>query len=141
MSQATEIHQSDDDARGRGPVEIRLPADAELVSAIRLMASGMVATARSTIDQIDDVKLAVSEVLLALIERGTARTMAVSLELRDASFEIAGRAATQNFDPQHPDIQLSQIVLAEVCSHHSIDMLEGELRIAATVPLARRDDQ
>ena len=140
MSQATEIHEYDP-ARGRGPVEIRLPADADLVSAIRLMASGMAATARSTIDEIDDVKLAVSEVLLALIERGTSPTMTVSFELRDDSFEITGRADARGFDPQHPDIQLSQIVLAEVCTHHSIDMVAGELRIAATVPLTRRHDE
>lgn len=137
MSQATETPEFDA-ARGRGPVEIRLPADADLVSAIRLLASSMAATARSTIDEIDDLKLAVSEVLLALIERGSSPTLAVTLELRDHTFEITGRAATRDFDPQHPDVQLSRVVLAEVCAHHSIDIIGDELRIAATVTLNRR---
>jgi hypothetical protein len=140
MSQATEI-PAFDHARGRGPVEIRLPTDADLVSAIRLTASGMAATARSTIEEIDDVKLAVSEVLLALIERGSAQTMTVTLDLRDDAFGITGCAETQDFDPEHPDIQLSETVLAEVCSHHSIELVDGELRIAATVPLRRRHDE
>ena len=140
MSQATETSEFDH-ARGRGPVEIRLPTDADLVSAIRLTASGMAATARSTIEEIDDVKLAVSEVLLALIERGSDRMMAVTLELHDDNFHVTGRAHTRDFDARHPDIQLSETVLAEVCSHHSIEMVDGELRIAATVPLGRRHDE
>jgi anti-sigma regulatory factor (Ser/Thr protein kinase) len=140
MSQATETPEFDA-ARGRGPVEIRLPADAGLVSAIRLLASGMAAAARSTIDEIDDVKLAVSEVLLALIERGSSPTVAVTFELRDHAFEIIGRADSREFDPEHPDVQLSKIVLAEVCAQHSIERIDNELRITATVTLTRRHDQ
>ncbi len=131
-----EQHWSTAAARS-GPIEIRLPADADLVSAIRLTASGMASTAKCTLDEIDDIKLAVSEVLLALIEHGSARTLTLTLQVGDGEFAIVGRGATRSFDPDHPDLVLSKTVLAEVCSAHSIDLFDSEMRISATVRLRR----
>ena len=56
-------------------------------------ASGMAAAGRCTIAEIDDVKLAVSEVLLALIEHGSGRTLSVSMQLADSTFVIAASTA------------------------------------------------
>jgi len=127
--------------RGCGPVEMRLPADPDLVSAIRLMASGIAASAKSTISEIDDVKLAVSEVLLALIEHGSGRTVSVSFELVDRAFAICGATETATFDREHPDLALCETVLAEVCADHSIEVEGSELRITARVPLSRTDER
>jgi len=123
-----------------GPVEMRLPADPDLVSAIRLTASGIAASAKCTIAEIADVKLAVSEVLLALIEHGSGRTVSVSLELADWTFAICGAIETASFDRDHPDLALCETVLAEVCADHSIDVIGSELRITAGVQLSRSDE-
>jgi anti-sigma regulatory factor (Ser/Thr protein kinase) len=128
-------------ARRRGPIEMRLPADPELVSAIRLAASAMAATGKCTVAEIDDVKLAISEVLLALIEHGSGRQLCVSMALADSTFAISASTDTLTFDRSHPDLALSETVLAEVCSDHSIELAGSELRIAADVHLSRSDDR
>ena len=131
---------NDPAVRQCGPVEMRVPADPGLVSAVRLTASGMAAAAKCTIAEIDDVKLAVSEVLLTLIEHGSGRTVSVSLELTDSTFNVCGATETQTFDRNHPDLALSQTVLAEVCVDHSIDVSGAELRITAEIHLTSNHD-
>ena len=126
--------------RQSGPVELRIPADPGLASAIRLTASGIASSAKCTIAEIDDIKLAVSEVLLALIEHGCGRAVTMSLEVTDSSFAISGATDTRTFDREHPDLALCETVLAEVCAEHSIDVVEAELRITATVRLSRHDE-
>jgi anti-sigma regulatory factor (Ser/Thr protein kinase) len=126
--------------RQYGPIEMRLPADPDLVSAIRLTASGMAATGRSTIAEIEDVKLAVSEVLLALIEHGSGRMLMVSIELADSTFSISASTDTRTFDRNHPDLALCETVLNEVCSDHSIEFVASEIRILADVQLSRDDE-
>ena len=127
-------------ARRCGPIELRMPADPDLVSAVRLAASGMAATARCSIAEIDDVKLAVSEVLLALIEHGSGRALSVGVEIADSRFAISGSTDTQTFDRNHPDLALCETVLAEVCSDHSIELVNSQLRIVAGVHLSRNDE-
>jgi len=124
-----------------GPIEVRMPADPDLVSAIRLTASAMAATAKCTISEIDDVKLAISEVLLALIEHGSGRQLCVSMDLADSTFAILASTDTLTFDRSHPDLALCETVLAEVCSDHSIELAGSELRIVADVHLSRNDDR
>ena len=123
----------------RGPLEIRLPADPELVSTMRMTASAMASAARCTVDEIDDIKLAVSEVLLALLEHGSARTLSLTFDVAGGRFTVAGKGATQVFDPDHPDLGLSRVVLGEVAPSHSIDHVDSELRIVAHVTIGRND--
>jgi len=132
--------QGEPAVRRYGPIELQLPADPDLVSAIRLTASGIAAAGRCTIAEIEDVKLAVSEVLLALIEHGSGRLVSVSLDLSDCTFAIEGSTPTRTFDRNHPDLALCETVLGEVCAHHSIDLVGSELRIAADLHLSRTDD-
>jgi hypothetical protein len=124
-----------------GPVELRMPADPDLVSAIRLAASAMAATGKCTISEIDDVKLAVSEVLLALIEHGSGDRLAVSMQLADSTFAISGSTDTITFDRSHPDLALCETVLAEVCCAYAIDLVGSELRIVADVRLTSSDER
>jgi anti-sigma regulatory factor (Ser/Thr protein kinase) len=139
MSEPIEL-QWEPDARQCGPIEIRMPADPGLVSAIRLAASGLAAAGQCTIAAIDDVKLAVSEVLLALIEHGTGSTLSIEMEVVDSAFAITASTDTRAFDPSHPDLALCKTVLAEVCSDHSIELVGRELQIVANVDLCRNDE-
>ena len=140
MNDPRELH-GEPAVRQCGPVEMRIPADPRLVSAIRLTASGVASMAKSTISEIDDVKLAVSEVLLALIEHGSGRDVSVSLQLADSTFTICGTTETgPAFNREHPDLALCETVLAEVCNDHAIDVAGSELRISAGVHLSRTDE-
>ena len=140
MNDPRELH-GEPGARQSGPVEMRMPADPDLASAVRLVASAMAATGKCTIAEIDDVKLAVSEVLLALIEHGSGRTVSLSLELSDSTFAICGATETLTFDRDHPDLALCETVLAEVCADHSIDLVGSDLRITAGVHLRPHDER
>ena len=54
------------------PIDLRLPPDPAMSKVLRLAASGVGSLCGFTIREIEEIKLAVSEVLIALIEHGGA---------------------------------------------------------------------
>ena len=116
-----------------GPIEISVPAVASLSRVLRLAASGLASLAQRNVDVIEDIKIAVSEVFLALIEHGAGHTITVSLAFADETFSIIGRTRVDAFDLNHPDLILCRTVLAGVCARHSIDATNGFAEILASV--------
>ncbi len=116
-----------------GPVDIRVPSDPFLSRVVRLAASGMASMAGFTIDEIEDIKIAVSEVLIALIEHGDGQPVDVQFTVDDRAFEVRGHTAVEDFDTAHADLALCRTVLTEVCSSHDIYILEGHAHIWAAV--------
>ena len=116
-----------------GPVEIRVPPDPSLSRVLRLAASGMASIAGFTVDEIEDIKIAVSEVLIALIEHGDGKPVDVQFEVDSQSFKLRGRSIVEKFDVNHPDLALCRSVLAGVCSSHTIDLVENQAHIWAEV--------
>jgi hypothetical protein len=89
-----------------------------------------------TVDQIDDIKIAVSEVLLALIEHGGGKQIEVEFAIEQQSFMVRGQTAISNFDSEHPDMVLCRTVLAGVCTSHGIEQVGRQARIWAAVAYA-----
>ena len=90
-----------------------------------------------TVDQIDDIKIAVSEVLLALIEHGGGQEIEVEFAIEQHSFTVRGHTAvTSSFDAEHPDLLLCRTVLAGVCTAHGIEMVDHQAHIWAAVAYA-----
>jgi len=116
-----------------GPVLLRLPPDPTLSRVLRLAASGIAGMAGFTVDEIDDVKIAVSEVLLALIEHGAGESIEVEFSIEGHSFMVRGSTATKAFNVDHPDLVLCRTVLASVCNQHGIDLVDQHARIWAAV--------
>ena len=116
-----------------GPVEIRVPPDPSLSRVLRLAASGMASIAGFTVDEIEDIKIAVSEILIALIEHGDGQPVDVQFEVDSQSFKLRGRSKVENFDVDHPDLILCRSVLAGVCSSHTIEIVENQAHIWAEV--------
>ncbi len=116
-----------------GPVVIRLPPDPSLSRVLRLAAGGIAAIAGFTVDEIDDIKIAVSEVLLALIEHGGGQQIEVQYAVEDDSFSVRGRTAIDDFDSEHPDLLLCRTVLAGVCTSHGIELVDDHAQIWAAV--------
>ncbi len=115
------------------PVEIRVPAVAELSRVLRLAASGVASLAQRTVDDIEDIKIAVSEVLLALIEHGVGGPIVITLSFADETFLITGRTEVVSFDIDHPDLVLCRTVLAGVCADHTINLTDGYVEIVAAI--------
>jgi anti-sigma regulatory factor (Ser/Thr protein kinase) len=61
-----------------GPVVISVPAEPAMSRVLRLAAGGVASLADYSIDEIDDIKIAVSEIFIALIEQ--ARGMRLTLK-------------------------------------------------------------
>ena len=115
------------------PIEIRVPAVAELSRVLRLAASGVASLAQRSVDDIEDIKMAVSEVFLALIEHGEGAPIDMTLSYANGTFLITGRTEISSFDIDHPDLLLCRTVLAGVCADHTINVADGCAEIMATV--------
>jgi anti-sigma regulatory factor (Ser/Thr protein kinase) len=116
-----------------GPVEIRVPPDPSLSRVLRLAASGVASLAAYTVDEIDDIKIAVSEVLIALIEHGRGEPIDVQFVVDAHTFTVRGRTPMEGFDVNDPDLRLCRTVLEGVCAEHGIDQVDSNAQIWATV--------
>ena len=125
--------QSVADPLAIGPIEIRLPPEPSLSRVLRLAASGVASLAGFTIDEIENIKIAVSEVLIALIEHGAGEPIDIQFSVNDTAFDVTGRTAVQTFDLAHPDLALCRTVLADVCSDFRIDRVNNEVHIWGAV--------
>ena len=114
-----------------GPVELRVPADPNMSRVLRLAASGVASLAGFNVDEIEDIKIAVSEVLIALVEHGQGNAVDIRLVVEADSFTVNGATMVDQFDADHPDLQLCRTVLAGVCTEHSITLVDGQARITA----------
>lgn len=123
-----------------GPVVVRLPPDPALSRVLRLASSGIAAIGDFSVDEIDDIKIAVSEVLLALIEHGDGHQIDIEFTIDTSpaasGFTVSGSTVVEQFDSDHPDLLLCRRVLAGVCSAHGIDLAGGRARIWASVARA-----
>jgi anti-sigma regulatory factor (Ser/Thr protein kinase) len=119
--------------RPGGPVELRLPAEPELTSMVRLAASGLASITAFTIDEIEDIKIAVTEVMISLIEHGDGDHLSIEFSIDDDRFTVRGCTPASSFDPDNADLQLSRTVLAEVGSAHGMRSIDGRAEIWATV--------
>ncbi len=116
-----------------GPVEMRVPCDPLASRVVRLAASGVASLGGFDVDQIDDINMAVSEVLIALIEHGDGGSIDVYLVVDDRSFTVRGRTANSAFDVDDIDLILCRTVLAGVSSHHGIEQVDDHAQIWAVV--------
>ena len=114
-------------------IDIRVPADPAMSRVLRLAASGVASLAGFTVDEIEEIKIAVSEVLIALIEHGAGHPVAVSFVVDDAAFTVLGATEVLEFDLDHPDLRLCRTVLTEVCTEHTIDVVDKQARICAVL--------
>ena len=97
-----------------GPIELRLPPDSQLSRVARLAGSAMAALAGFDVGLIDDVKLAVSEVFLALIEHGSGDTVSLTYSVEGVAFTIRGSTPSESFDLNHPDIAVCRTILGGI---------------------------
>jgi anti-sigma regulatory factor (Ser/Thr protein kinase) len=115
------------------PVEIRVPAEPSFSRVLRLAASGMASLNQRSVDEIEDIKIAVSEIFLALIEHGGGTPVHIRFWSDADAFRMSGTTASESFDLNHPDLVLCRTVLQEVCTEHDIVFTDGVAEIRATI--------
>jgi hypothetical protein len=118
-------------AAAAGPVRLCIPPDAALSRVLRMTVAAMASIGPFTLDEIDDVKIDMSEVLIALIEHGDQSDVEIALDLDGADFTIVGTTDGRQVDLSHPDLVLCRTVLDGVSAVHSISTSGGRLSIRA----------
>lgn len=118
-----------------GRVVLQVPAEPTMSRVARLTASAVASLAGCTIDQLEDIKIAVSEVLIALVEHGNGDSIDLTFVQGEGDFVVTGRTLADEFDTDNLDLRLCRTVLAGVCSSHSLHTRSGVAEISATVPI------
>jgi serine/threonine-protein kinase RsbW len=85
-------------------VELRIPAKAEWVSIARLAVSAVASRLHFSIEEIEDVKLAVSEALVAAIARGTSDRADITCESVSDGLRIRVRNFGGPVQPERIDM-------------------------------------
>jgi len=128
----TEVQRSG--ATFAGPIELRLPAEPMMSRVLRLAASGVASLSGYSVAEIEDIKIAVSEVLIALIEHGDGNAIDVRLVVDSDAFVVEGATEVRGpFDLAHPDLRLCRTVLAGVCTEHVIEHIGSVAKITAVL--------
>lgn len=116
-----------------GPVRVELPPLAAMSRVARLTATGVASMAGFNIDEIDDINVIVSEVMVALVEHGAHDTISVTFDVTNGCFTVRGATELEDFDLNHPDLALCRTVLAAVSSSHGIERDGVRAEIWATL--------
>jgi anti-sigma regulatory factor (Ser/Thr protein kinase) len=121
-----------------GPVLLEVPPLSGMSRVARLTAIGVASMAGFTMDEIDDINVMVSEVMVALVEHGARSTISVSFDVTDACFTVRGETDIVDFDLNHPDLALCRTVLAAVSTSHGIEGTSARAAIWANLQSPRR---
>jgi serine/threonine-protein kinase RsbW len=109
-----------------GRIELALPADPRLVRLARLVASGVASGASFDIEEIEDLRIAVDEGCIALIEAGDGSRLELEFVLDGPSIEVRGTTAASSqamLDTER--LSLSTQILKVVTDEHDLTVREG----------------
>jgi serine/threonine-protein kinase RsbW len=113
-------------------VEVRIPADVLYVSTLRLTAASLAARCNLTIDDIEDLRLAVDEACALLLPHATAGS-ALEARFELAEGRLAVETSVETADPAEPDRSgFAWTVLGALASSVDVRQDAGRLTILVT---------
>ena len=113
-------------------VELRFPADGAYVSVLRTVTAGVAARSQLTVDEIEDLRIAVDEACALLLPHarpGASLTATFTLEIGRIAF-VASVAAEPGADPDRSGFAWT--VLRALADDVAVSTGEGVLSIALT---------
>jgi serine/threonine-protein kinase RsbW len=113
-------------------VEVRIPADVLYVSTLRLTAASLAARCDLTIDDIEDLRLAVDEACALLLPHASAdSTLDARFELNEGRLEVA--TSVQTDEQAEPDrTGFAWTVLGALATSVAVSNQDGQLTISVT---------
>ncbi len=108
-------------------VSIKIPASPVYLQVVRLVAAGLATRLRFTIDEIEDLKIAVDE-MSAYFTGATGRegSIDVRFTLHEGSIEIAGTGRLAPGEKLRTDLtELSRMILETVTDSASLEQTDG----------------
>jgi serine/threonine-protein kinase RsbW len=108
-------------------VSLKIPASPAYLQAIRLIASGLASRIAFTIDDIEDLKIAVDELSAYLMgAQGRVGTLEISFEVHPDKLCIAGVAHLEPGQKVRTELtEFSRMILSTVVDSASLDQSDG----------------
>jgi serine/threonine-protein kinase RsbW len=108
-------------------VLVEFPARPEFLRLARLAAADMGSRAGFDYEEVEDLRIAVSE-LCAMISGDTDAPLALSFELSDDAVRVEGSSPARDAAPPPDDLELAQGLVAAVVDEHEVTRDDGVAR-------------
>ena len=115
-----------------GPVRLSLPASPRYLAAARVVATSLGAESGLSVDDLEDLRLGVNELVSVLVEAGGDARVELEFELEDSSITVRGQRAGATEAEIEVDELTARIVEA-VADHHEIDGSSFSLTKASSI--------
>jgi anti-sigma regulatory factor (Ser/Thr protein kinase) len=99
-------------------VGLEIPAEFRFVSMARVAAAGLAAELDPAIDDLEDLRVAVNELVGILVEAAKGGTILIRMWIEERTIHVSGRCLGE-WAPTEPD-QLAQRILDATVDHHEI---------------------
>ena len=109
------------------PVTLTIPPIASMVRVGRLTASSIASLSDMTVDDIDDIKIAVSEMITLLIQSGNRSLITLRFETTRDSFVVEATSPASSLDLGRNDVALATAVLDAVTDKHEIAFVDDRI--------------
>ncbi len=110
-----------------GPVTLTIPPEVAMVRVGRLTASSIASLAEMSVDDIDDIKIAVSEMITLLIQSGQRTAITLRFETSASTFTVEASTPSVAQNLGRNDIALATAVLDAVADDHEIAFTDDRL--------------
>ena len=113
-------------------VQLVMPADPEFLRLARVTAMGLASRLSFTIDEIDDLRIAIDELVFGLIgTKGRAGKVVLRYAVSDNGLEVHGQGDFDDGDADGnasaPSLnELSELILDAVADEHSLEVIDGK---------------
>jgi len=121
-----------------GPVTLVIPPLAAMVRVGRLTASSIASLGDMSVDDIDDIKIAVSEMITLLIQSGGRSAVTLRFEAENNSFVAEASTPASSLDLGRNDLALATAVLDAVADSHEIAFAQDRIMIRVVKTTATR---
>ena len=120
-------------------VTIRIPASPAYIGVVRLVAAGLATRLSFTIDEIEDLKIAVDELCAYLTgAHGREGTLHIRFTLHDDHIEISGTGEVSPEQRARTELsEFSRMILDTVADSASLDRPNGVLIFSLTKSMTR----
>jgi serine/threonine-protein kinase RsbW len=110
-----------------GEILLTLPAQPRMVRVARLTASAVASFADLTVDDIDDLKIAVDEACVVLLEHGDGGPVELAFRFGPGSVYVRGRTAGTDADLGAEEVRLASRILEVVADDFEVAASDGEV--------------
>jgi len=110
-----------------GPVTLVVPPAASMVRVARLTASSIASIADMSIDDVDDIKIVVSEMITLLIQSGNRSAITMRFEVIENALTVEASTPASSLDLGRNDLALATAVIAAVSDSHEIAFVDDRI--------------